>query len=93
MLYYEPPTDEQFEELKSKAIEIWEGYDDRFGYASSKINQIKDIKNISDNFMYMIAMFDDENQKKLAEKLSVETRREVRARMIDGGAPEYLIHF
>ena len=57
-LYYTPSTDEQFNELKEKAIEIWQGYDDTHGYATEKINAIKDIENVSDNFMYMVAMFD-----------------------------------
>ena len=90
-LYYTPPTDEQFNELKEKAIEIWQGYDDAHGYATEKINAIKDIKNVSDNFMYIVAMFDIFNQEKLAEKLSFETRKAVRDRMIDGGnSPEYI---
>lgn len=94
-LYYTAPKDESFNELKEKAIELWKEVDsdnDKFGYASSKINKIKDIKNISDNFMYMVAMFDIYNQKKLADKLSKETRIEVRNRMVDGNVPsEYII--
>lgn len=86
-LYYTPPTDEAFNELKEKAIEIWNTYDDRFGYASEKINAIKDIKNIGDNFMYMVAMFDGDNQAKLARKLSKNTCEAVNERMVAGGQP------
>ena len=90
-LYYTPPTDKQFNELKEKAIEIWKTYDDTHGYASGKIDRIKDTKNIADNFMYMVAMFDIVNQAKLAMKLSEETRIAVRERMIEGGAsPEHI---
>jgi len=95
-LYYTPPSDKCFEELKEKAIELWKEVDsdnDKYGYATGKINSIKDIKNIQDNFMYMVAMFDTNNQGLLAEKLSDEARKEVRDRMIDGGNPEYLIKF
>ena len=92
-LYYTEPKEEQFEELKSKAIEIWSEYDDTYGYATEKINAIKDIKNIQDNFMYMVAMFDMNNQRKLANKLSEETRLSIRERMIDGGQPEEYIYF
>ena len=91
-LYYIPPTDEQFNELKQKAIEIWKEYDNKYGYVDEKINAIKDIGNIQDNFMYMVAMFDINNQRKLAEKLSQETRIAVKDRMIDGGSsPEYIV--
>lgn len=91
-LYYEAPTDEQFSELKEKAIKIWGQYDDTYGYASEKINGIKDIKNIRDNFMFIVAMFDIQNQRKLSLELSDETRQAVRDRMIDGGnSIEYIV--
>ena len=95
-LYYAPPKQELFEDVKSKAIELWKEVDtdnDKYGYATSKINSIKDIKNVSDNFMYMIAMFDIVNQKILAGRLTQETKDAIRERMIDGGAPEYTIVF
>ncbi len=92
-LYYTPPTDEQFNELKEKAIEIWAPMGDEPSYAKEKIGRIKDIKNVEDNFMYMVAMFDIHNQRKLADKLSDGTRKAVRERMVDGGQPEHLIHF
>lgn len=86
-LYYTPPTDEQFDELKEKAIEIWNTYDNTYGYVDEKVGRIKDIKNVGDNFMYMVAMFDINNQAILASKLSDETRQAVSERMIDGGNP------
>ena len=95
-LYYIPPTDEQFNELKEKAIELWKEVDtdnDKYGYASEKIGRIKDIKNVEDNFMYMVAMFDMYNQRKLIQKLSKETKEAVRERMIDGGNPPNYIAF
>ena len=87
-LYYTPPTDEQFNELKEKAIEVWRTYDNEFGYVDEKVGRIKDIQNIQDNFMYMVAMFDATNQGILAGKLSKETREAVKARM-----PEEYIAF
>lgn len=95
-LYYIPPSDKQFDELKEKAIELWKEVDsdnDKYGYTTEKVSRIKDIKNISDNFMYMVAMFDIINQARLADKLSVKTRAAVRNRMIDGGCPLWLIRF
>jgi hypothetical protein len=84
-LYYTPPTKKQFNELKEKAIEIWRGYDDTHGYASEKINKIKDLENVGDNFMFMVAMFDFPNQQKLAAKLSEGTKKAVAKRLKAGG--------
>lgn len=84
-LYYTPPSDEQFNELKEKAIQIWQDYDNTHGYVDEKVKRIKDIQNIQDNFMYVVAMFDTINQHKLANKLSQETRKSVKDRMIAGG--------
>lgn len=92
-LYYTPPTDEQFNEVKEKAIELWSIMGDEPSYSEKKIARIKDIENISDNFMYMVAMFDVGNQGRLAEKLSEETRKAIRERMIDGGNPLEYIRF
>lgn len=92
-LYYTPPTQEQFDECKAKCIEIWNTYDDTYGYATEKISRIKDIQNVGDNFMYMVAMFDSSNQLKLAGKLSKETRQAVADRMSQGGQPDFLNPF
>lgn len=92
-LYYTPPTDQQFKELKEKAIEIWSVLGDEPSYAEEKISRIKDIPNVSDNFMYIVAMFDINNQTILAHAVSYETRMAVRERLIDGGAEEMLIVF
>lgn len=95
-LYYTPPDDNLFEELKAKAIELWtERYPEETSpfYAKEKIDRIKDIGNIQDNFMYIVAMFDIENQQLLADKLSMETRWAVSERMIDGGTPPEFIVF
>lgn len=90
-LYYEPPTEEVFNEVKQKCIELWQTYDDAYGYASEKVNGIKDLKNIQDNVMSMIARFDHINMAKLAEKLSPEARKAIRERILDGGnLPEHI---
>ena len=91
-LYYTAPIDEQFNELKEKAIKLWSGMGDEPSYSQEKIGRIKDIKNVQDNFMHMVAMFDINNQRKLAENLSTETRKAVRERIIDGGGlPESIV--
>lgn len=95
-LYYTPPEDKYFNELKEKAIELWYKVDsdnDKFGYASSKVSRIESISNIQDNFMYIVSMFDIDNQKLLANELSFECRQAIRDRMEDGGTPSQYIVF
>ncbi len=91
-LYYIAPNQDIFEEVKSKCMEIWDTYDDEFGYTSQKKNEI-DVENVSDNFMYMIAMFDSQNQRKLSSMLSEESKKQIRDRMLDGGTPVEYIYF
>lgn len=87
-LYYTPPIEGLFNELKEKAIEIWNTYDNDYGYVDEKVNKIKDLKNIGDNFMYMVSMFDISNQSRLSSKLSPETRKAVSDRIKSGGLPD-----
>lgn len=77
MAYYDAPSDEIFEEIKAKAIEIWQGYDDTYGYATEKIDYVKSIKNIRDNWGTIVGMFDYNNQMKLLAALSPEAREKV----------------
>ena len=84
-LYYVAPSNEQFNEVKEKAIEIWKTYDNSFGYADEKIGRIKEIENVKDNMMYIIAMFGSLNQGKLAEKLSPSTGKAISERLISVG--------
>lgn len=71
-------------------MELWKEIDtdhDKFGYATEKINRIKNLENVSDNFMYMVAMFDLNNMRLLSKKISRESKLAIRERMIDGGNP------
>lgn len=70
ILYYEAPSDEIFEEVKSACIKIWETYDNTYGYVDEKLERVSGLNNIHDNFMYMVSMFDHWNQKRLSEILS-----------------------
>lgn len=72
--YYEAPSDSVFEELKAKAKEIWDTYDDTYGYASEKKKYIDELKNIQDNAWTIVGMFDIHNQAKLYEAVNEETR-------------------
>lgn len=88
MLYYTPPSDAVFEEIKAKAIELWQTFDDTYGYATAKVNRIKDIENVQDNAMYMVAMFDQDNMANLAKMLSAEARKAIADRLVAGGQPD-----
>lgn len=77
MSYYDAPSDEVFNEIKAKAIEIWNTYDDTYGYASEKINYVKSITNIRDNWGTIVGMFDNTNQHKLLALLSPEAKEKV----------------
>ena len=77
MGYYDAPSDEVFDNIKKCAIEIWETYDDTYGYASEKINRVKSIRNFKDNWGELVGMFDSDNQMKLLSKLSPEARAKV----------------
>lgn len=72
-LYYQAPSQAMFDEIKKEAIKIWQTYDDTYGYASEKVDRIKDLTNVKDNYMYMVAMFDDTNKLKLMAALKPST--------------------
>ena len=93
-LYYTAPSDESFEDMKQAAIKLWPQIDsdhDLYGYATEKINSIKDIGNVSDNFMYIFAMFDWVNQRKVAGMIKESTKSDINDRLIDGGSGYLLI--
>jgi len=84
-LYYQAPTQRVFDEVQREAIKIWNTYSDEYGYRSEKVARVEDLHNVSDNVMYIVAMFDHMNQRKLAQNLSHEARDAIRERYIAGG--------
>ena len=86
-LYYIAPSDKLFDEMKFRAISIWRKCNNEGGYVDDKLKRI-DIENVSDNFMYILAMFDKTNQRTLLSQASKELRVAVRERMVSGGARE-----
>lgn len=93
LLYYTAPSDEVFNEVKREAIKVWEGLDSHPSYLEEKLLRIRDLQNIDDNVMYIVAMFDHHNQSHLARQLSIDSRLALRERMESGGQPNYLIPF
>ncbi len=76
--YYTAPKQEIFDDIKRNALFIWKGYDDSHGYATEKINRIKDLENVSDNAWYMVAMFDPINQSRLISMVDPQTAVEIK---------------
>ncbi len=85
-LYYTPPSDEQFDEMKLVCARAWYEIADHIGYAHDKVERIINLQNIRDNFMHMLAMFDMKNQRKVSYRLSADTLEEVNKRLVDGGS-------
>jgi hypothetical protein len=95
-LYYSAPSDEIFNEVKQASMELWvERYPEATSpyYAKEKVAGIERLQNVQDNVMSIVARFDSENMRLLANKLSPEARAALRERMVDGGNPEYSIPF
>jgi hypothetical protein len=91
-LYYTPPSDEAFQDMKDACMKVWGKYSSsEGGYMEEKLSRIRDIQNIQDNFMYMLAMFDEENQTAAISLLKEETKDAVRERMIAGGNEDWMI--
>lgn len=73
-IYYIAPDNMIFKEVKEECIKIWGKFDDTYTYATNKINRIKDLGNIKDNMMSMVAMFDHNNRGILLNNLSEEAK-------------------
>lgn len=80
-LYYTAPSDEVFEEIKAAAIKIWQTYDDTYGYVTEKIGSIERIGNVKDNWMFIVAMFDWNNQAALLDTVRPETAQLIKEAM------------
>jgi len=76
--YYTAPPDHVFEEIRQAAIKIWQEYDDTYGYATGKIETIRNIGNVQDNAWFIVAMFDARNITKLLDMVSDETAAMIR---------------
>ena len=91
-LFYKPPKDAYFEELKSLCIRFWEVfpedtfYDDKRlklerEYANEKIERIQNLKNESCNFVSMVQTIHQNNRYILSNLLSLETRNAISMRL------------
>ena len=53
---------EVFEEMKSIATQIWQTFDNQFGYVDEKLARVNSLENIGDNAMIFFRMFDVKRQ-------------------------------
>ena len=99
-LFYTPPKDEYFEELKALCIRFWkvfpnDSYYDteqlrlEMKYAEEKISQIQNLKNEGANFISMVQMIHQNSRQLLAKCLSLETRNEISMRLYGFGDDEF----
>ena len=76
--YYTAPSNRTFNNIVARAIDIWLTYDDTYGYATEKLNQIRDLPNVGGNYMYVVNMFDWENQAKLFSMVQPKAKEAIR---------------
>lgn len=81
--YYTAPSDDIFNDIKQAAIQLWSTYDDSYGYATGKIQKIKDLENYKDNYAVMVAMFDTPNQFKLMSYVKLYESVELISKLIN----------
>lgn len=84
VLYYTPPSDEHFAEMRIECIGMWLAHQDIPG-ARGHIQRIRHMENIGDNFCQMLRMFDSVYQIEIIEKLSEGAKAELRLRLLSGG--------
>lgn len=63
-------TDEQFKNVKMKAIHIWSSYDDTYDYAMGKVKRIINLDNSPESIITIFGMFDGDNQSRLINLLN-----------------------
>lgn len=78
-------SDKTFENIKQSACIVWENYSDEFGYRSEKLDRIKDLENIGNNWEYILAMFDSDNLELAIEYMDDMAIEEIRPYMEKNG--------
>ena len=78
-IFYTPPPQKIFEEVKIAVKKVWAFYNPYH----EKIEIINKIQNISSNFMGIIQTLDINNQKKLSKMIGKEAKEEILKRLED----------
>lgn len=69
-----PPSDKAFEEIKAKSILLWMACGESKEIIKQNIALLGDIKNIKNNALCIVEMFNEENRRKLLHSLSEEAQ-------------------
>lgn len=69
---YKEPEEKIFQEMKDAATQIWNTYNNKFGYVDEKMSRVNKLENIQDNAMVFYRMFDSINQAKFRSLVSDE---------------------
>jgi len=67
------PSIDIFNDMKQAATQVWETYDNEYGYVDEKLNYVNGLSNTQDNAMVFYRMFDWENQRKFKQLVNEET--------------------
>lgn len=84
--YYTAPDEDIFHDIKLCCLAVWaKYYYDRTSrpYMMEKMDRVLRMKNISDNYMSMIAMFDVGNQYELFTWLDAASAEKIKAALVD----------
>jgi hypothetical protein len=94
-LFYTPPNDKVFEELKNACIKFWTicFKEDGKDYVDEKVSRINSLKNEGSNFISMVQMIHPNSRILIAKQLSYETRYEVSRRLYGSGSEDEYDHF
>ena len=85
-LYYTAPSQEIFEEVRTVCISFRKEHQ----FNEDKVQLLVRLKNHKDNFMYMVAKLDRNNQTRLHNTISALASLAIGTRMLAGGMD--LIH-
>lgn len=94
-LFYTPPNDKVFEELKNACIKFWTicFKEDGKDYVEEKVSRINSLKNEGPNFISMVQMIHPNSRILIAKQLSYETRYEVSRRLYGSSSEDEYDHF
>jgi len=94
-LFYTPPKDSVFDELKRACLKFWTVCfkEDGSDYVDEKVNRIKNLENEGSNFISMVQMIHPNSRILIAKQLSYKTKYEVSRRLYGSGSEDEYDHF
>lgn len=87
-LFYKPPSNEIFNEVRGLFIKFWcANFDNTFGYVDGKVERLRSMTNSGSEFMGMFQMLHHNTLKEFVNTniMSNEAKKEFILRLIDGG--------